>query len=164
MNAFGDAANRLLLIIGLMSITEFAARFWTLSGWSIKSLIALPLLLILLFVACLSLALAFAKQRPFQNSLWRSSHWLVLTQLLFFPAVISLGVLCPASGPSAFHGESTASRAYELMGLLSILLGAFWVYRMRGFRWFAFSLVAVLQIILMGAFFIAGMAVSGDWL
>jgi hypothetical protein len=147
-----------------MSITEFAARFWKLSGWSMESLMGLPPLLALLFAACLSPALAFARQRPFQNPLWRGSHWLVLTQLLFFPGVISLGVLYPASGASFFHGESTASRAYELMGLLSILLGAFWVYRMKGFRWFAFSLVAVLQVILAGAFFIAGMAVSGDWL
>ena len=129
-----------------------------------EALVGLPPFLILLFVACLSLALAFAKQRPFQHSLWRSSHWLVLTQLLFFPAVLSVGVIYPASGPSAFHGQSIASRACDLMGLLSIILAAFWVYRMKGFRWFAFSLAAVLQIILLGAFFIAGMAVSGDWL
>jgi hypothetical protein len=50
------------------------------------------------------------------------------------------------------------------MGYLSILLGGFWVYRMKGTRWFAFSLVAVLEVILLGAFFVAGMAVSGDWL
>ena len=35
---------------------------------------------------------------------------------------------------------------------------------MKGVRWFAISLVAVLQMILMGAFFVAGMAVSGNWL
>ena len=147
-----------------MSITEFAARFWKLSVWSMEGLVGLPPLLILLLVACLSLALAFAKQRPFQHALWRGSNWLVLTQLLFFPVVLSLGVLYPASGASAFHGQSIASRACDLMGLLSIILAAFWVYRMKGFRWFAFSLVAVLQMILLGAFFIAGMAVSGDWL
>jgi hypothetical protein len=35
---------------------------------------------------------------------------------------------------------------------------------MKGFRWFAVSLVTVLEMILFGAFFVAGMAVSGDWL
>jgi hypothetical protein len=35
---------------------------------------------------------------------------------------------------------------------------------MKGIRWFAFSVVLMLQIILMGAFFVSGMAVSGDWL
>ena len=147
-----------------MDTTEFAARFWRLSAWSIDALVGMPPLLLLLLAACLSLALSFAIQRPFQNPLWRRSNWLVLTQLLFFPGVIFLGVLYHAPEPSAFHGESTASRVYELMEVLSILLGAFWVFRMKGFRWFAFSVVAVLQVILMGAFFVAGMAVSGDWL
>src|SRR6266702_4429575 len=77
---------------------------------------------------------------------------------------ISIGVLFPASSPSFFHANSRASIAYGLLGWLSLALAAFWVYRMKGFRWFAFSVVAVLQIILMGAFFVAGMAVSGDWL
>jgi hypothetical protein len=35
---------------------------------------------------------------------------------------------------------------------------------MKGLRWFAVSVVALLEIILMGAFFVAGMAVTGDWL
>jgi len=147
-----------------MSLTQFAGRFWTLSVWSLQSLLYMPPLLLILIGACLSLALAFWRQRPFQNPLWKSSHWLVLTQLLFFPAAISIGVLFPASSPSFFHANSRASIAYGLLGWLSLALAAFWVYRMKGFRWFAFSVVAVLQIILMGAFFVAGMAVSGDWL
>ena len=80
--------------------------------------------------------------------------------------MISIGVLYPASGPSFLRtgSNSIASIACELLGWLPLALGGFWVYRMKGFRWFAFSLVAVLQMILMGAFFVAGMAVSGDWL
>jgi hypothetical protein len=147
-----------------MTLTQFAGRFWTLSVWSLQALLYMPPLLLILIGACLSLALAFWKQRPFQNPLWKSSHWFVLTQLLFFPAAISIGVLYPASSPSFFHANSTASIAFDLLGWLSLTLAAFWVYRMKGFRWFAFSVVAVLQMILMGAFFVGGMAVSGDWL
>ena len=147
-----------------MSLTQFAGRFWTLSVWSLQSLLYIRPLPLLLIGACLSLALAFWKQRPFQNPLWKNSHWFVLTQLLFFPTTISIGVLYPASSPSFSHANSTASTASGLLGWLSLALAAFWVYRMKGFRWFAFSVVAVLQMILMGAFFVAGMAVSGDWL
>jgi hypothetical protein len=78
--------------------------------------------------------------------------------------VISLGVLYPASGPNFYHAESTASRVCGLLGWLSLVTAGLWVYRMKGFRWFGFSLVLVLQVVLMGAFFVAGMAVSGDWL
>jgi hypothetical protein len=147
-----------------MSLTQFAGRFWTLSLWSFEATLHIPQFLAVLFFACVSLALAFWKQRPFQSPLWKPTHWFVLTQLLFFPIVISLGALYPASSPSRYHAESTASRACGLLAYLSLVLAAFWVYRMKGFRWFAFSLVALLEIILMGAFFVAGMAVSGDWL
>jgi hypothetical protein len=147
-----------------MSLTQFAGRFWTLSVWSLQSLLYIRPLPLLLIGACLGLALAFWKQRPFQNPLWKNSHWFVLTQLLFFPTAISIGVLYPASSPSFLHVSSRASTASGLLGWLSLALATFWVYRMKGFRWFALSLVAVLQIILMGAFFVAGMAVSGDWL
>ena len=147
-----------------MSLTQFAGRFWTLSVWSFQALLHIPPFLPILIFACLSLALALWKQRPFQNPLWKRSHWFVLTQLLFFPVVISLGVLYPASSPSFYHAQSVASRACDLLSWLSVALAGFWVYQMRGFRWFALSVVGVLEIILMGAFFISGMAVSGDWL
>jgi len=146
-----------------MTRTQLVSQFWTLSVWSLQSLLYTSLLL-LLIAACLSLVLAFWKQRPFSCPLWKSSHWFVLTQLLFFPMVISIGVLYPAPSPSSYHASSTAGWVSGLLGWLSLALAAFWVYRMKGVRWFAFSLVAILQIILMGAFFISGMAVSGDWL
>ena len=146
-----------------MTRTQLVSQFWTLSVWSLQSLLYTSLLL-LLIAACLSLVLAFWKQRPFSCPLWKSSHWFVLTQLLFFPLVISIGVLYPAPSPSSYHASSTAGWVSGLLGWLSLALAAFWVYRMKGVRWFAFSLVAILQIILMGAFFISGMAVSGDWL
>ncbi len=149
-----------------MTLSHFAGQFWTLSVWSLESLFFLPPFLIIFVSASLSLAIAFLKQRPFRNPLWRGSHWLALTQLLFFPVVISIGVLYPASGPSFLRTSpnSIASTTAGILGWLSLALAGFWVYRMKGFRWFAFSLVAVLQMILMGAFFVAGMAVSGDWL
>ncbi|MGA2812411.1 MAG: hypothetical protein ABSG16_13495 [Candidatus Acidiferrum sp.] len=147
-----------------MSLSEFADRFWTLSVWSFQSLLHIPLYLAILIFACLTIGLAFWKQHPFQNPLWKRSHWFVLTQLLFFPVVISLGVLYPASGPSFYHAQSVASRACGLLSWLSVALAGFWVYKMKGFRWFALSVVAVLEITLIGAFFISGMAISGDWL
>jgi hypothetical protein len=147
-----------------MNFAQFAGRFWTFSVWSFGALLHIPAFLAILIIACVSLVLACRKQRPFQSGLWKRSHWFVLTQLVYFPIVISLGVLYPASGPSFYHTESTASRACGLLGWLSLGTAGFWVYRMKGLRWFGFSLVAVLQVILMGAFIVAGMALSGDWL
>lgn len=147
-----------------MSFAHFVSQFRILAVWSLESLFHFPPFLTILAVACLSLALAAWKQRPYKNGLWKSSHWFVLTQLAYFPIAISLGVLYPASSPSFYHSESVANRACGLLGWLSLLTAAFWVYRMKGFRWFGLSLVAILQIVLLGAFFVAGMALSGDWL
>jgi hypothetical protein len=35
---------------------------------------------------------------------------------------------------------------------------------MKGFRWYAASLMAMAQLITYGALFVAGMSISGDWL
>jgi hypothetical protein len=147
-----------------MSVAQFAHQFWVFSVWSFEFVVYIPTVLAIFIFACLSLAFASWKQRPFQRGLWKRSHWLVLTQLLYFPLVISLGILYPASGPSFYHPESAASWASEILGLLSLVSAGFWAYRMRGFRWFGISFVVVLQVILVGAFFVAGMSISGDWL
>lgn len=149
-----------------MTLSHFAERFWTYSVWSLEFLFVIPPILIILLLAIVSLAVACQKQRPFQNPLWNNSYWLVLTQLLFFPIVISIGVLYPAGGPSFLRSSphSLANSTCDFLGWLSLAMAGFWVYRMKGFRWFAVSLVTVLEMILFGAFFVAGMAVSGDWL
>ena len=149
-----------------MSLGDFAKYFWTYSVWSVEFLFLFPQILLIFLAATASLSISFWRQRPFQHPLWKRSHWLVLTQLLFFPIVICLGILYPANGPSSLRAapNSTASVACECLGWLSLALAVFWVYRMKGFRWFAVSAVAVLETILLGAFFVAGMAISGDWL
>jgi hypothetical protein len=146
-----------------MGIIRFILQFFTYAFLSLEFLL-IPPLLVILGAACVSLALANQKQRPLQSPHWKRSHWLVLTQLLFFPIVISIGVLSAATGPSLYHVASRANTALNVLVWFSLLLAAFWIYQMKGFRWFAVSLAVVIQVILMGAFFVSGMAVTGDWL
>jgi hypothetical protein len=147
-----------------MSFTEFASHFFTYCLWSMEAVVALPPFPIVAVCAAASLVIAFSRQKPLEHALWKKSHWLVLTQLLFFPVVVSLGVLYPASGPSFYNNVSNASRVSDVLFWFSVVLAGFWIYRMKGFRWFAFSLVLLLEVVLLGAFFVAGMALSGDWL
>jgi hypothetical protein len=35
---------------------------------------------------------------------------------------------------------------------------------MKGFRWYATSLMALMELPIIGALFVAGMSVTGDWL
>ncbi len=147
-----------------MAFGHFASAFWTLLTWSLEAL-TLPPLLLFLSAALLSLIAAFIRQKPFKDEKWKSYCWVVLVQLAFFPAVVAVGALFPAHRAYGVPSpNSIGNWACDILGILSLVTGAVWVYRMKGFRWFAASLVLSIEMVLAGAFFIAGMAVSGDWL
>jgi hypothetical protein len=158
------SASQFSFILGGVGFIPFIRQFWTYSLWSLQLVVMFPRLLMVLAVATVSLVFSCIKQIPFQSPQWKRSHWLVLTQLLFFPIVISIGVLYPAASVNRGAAVSTANKVSQVLGWLSLVLAVYWIYRMKGLRWFAASLVLLIQVILMGAFFISGMAVSGDWL
>ena len=118
-----------------------------------------------LAICSVILAVAFACQLPVRKESWRGSYWLVFTQMLFFPATIVVGVLFPAGGvmPKPVPNE-TGRWCLQALWYLSLGMGCFWVYRMKGVRWVAASLVGLQEILVLCASFIAGMSVSGDWL
>ena len=67
--------------------------------------------------------------------------------------------------PPNYHGPTNwGGRAEDLLGLLSLGLGIYWVSRMKGLRWYAISLTLLQLWFLAGANFIAGMALTGKWL
>jgi hypothetical protein len=47
---------------------------------------------------------------------------------------------------------------------LSLALSVFWIYRMNGLRCFGLCLLAIQEIVLLGAIFAAGMSISGAWI
>jgi len=99
------------------------------------------------------------KRRPLETQLWRRSYWLVFTQLLFYPAIIGMAV----RGPSQ-QASLVASLFSNILFLTSLSLAGFWIWRMKGLRLLAISLVGLQQLLLLGAFLMAGMVISGDWI
>lgn len=101
---------------------------------------------------------------PFKGN-WRTSYWLIFTQMLFFPAMVAVGVLFPAMSVRPDLKENVIGhRLLDGLFYLSLATSAFWVWRMRGLRWVAASLLLLQQVLLIAARFVAGMSVSGDWL
>jgi hypothetical protein len=117
----------------------------------------------LLFVGLL---VAFAWQRPFGHGRWKPHYSLVLTQFLFFPAIVAVGALYgsikPRHAPQPVN--PAAELAVEILFFLSSILSFFWLYRMKGLRWFAFCLVTLQQVFLFGAALVADMSITGDWI
>jgi hypothetical protein len=139
-----------------ITATEFWATFGRFTLWTMEVLGNRRILAILLICGA-SLALAFARRWPFKPREWRPYYWLAFTQVLFFPAMILVAVLFPAASPWP-HPKANLVGTIWLGALfdLSLVTAGFWVYRMKGLRWFATSLMAVQQLLIFCASFVAG--------
>jgi|HubBroStandDraft_6_1064221.scaffolds.fasta_scaffold00016_67 hypothetical protein len=118
-------------------------------------------------IAAISLVWAAQRQRPFGRTVWLPYHWLILTHLLFFVAAIVVGVtwVNPITNPTVRHSTNPiASRCLNVVLYGSLLSCAFWIWRAKGFRWYATSLLALAELPTVAAVFVAGMSISGDWL
>jgi hypothetical protein len=114
----------------------------------------------------LSLVAPAIRQRPFQKPIWKQTYAIVVLQLLFFPAVLTIAVLGRVDGQQPhFPGPNYwGLRAEALIDFGSLILGSYWVWRMKGLRWFASSLSALQLWLVAAAGFIAAMSLTGTWL
>jgi hypothetical protein len=145
---------------------QFMSTFVRFSQWALEAVLIPPVLAVLV-LTLLSLTLATMKQRPFKKELWKPRYWLVLAHFLFFPAVIAVGVIWanPVTNPLVpHHAVETGRRCLDLLWYASLASCAWWVWQMRGLRWFAASLVLLAEVLVFNALFISGMSVAGDWL
>ncbi len=146
-----------------MEHVQTSLRF---SIWALEAM-SLPPLVIALALSGTSLVWAAIKQRPFRTRLWKPYHWFVICHLLFFAAAILVGVLGanPMGNPTLPHPPNpSAERWLDVVTYGSIASCGFWIWRMKGFRWYGTSLMVLAETITWSALFIAGMSVSGDWL
>lgn len=151
------------LPISLASFSWIA--FSRYAQWSLEFLFVWPMQLVTLILLGNIAAGALVK-RPFRQDRWKREYLLVFANLLFFPGILVVGIL-GAVDPSAVPRPKPnpfAVWASNGMFFLPIALGIYWIWRMKGLRWFALATVLMQQWILLAAGFIAGMSLSGDWL
>lgn len=137
------------------------------SQWALEAVVVLPPLILAFSLAGISLVWAWIKQRPFKRRLWKQYHWLASSHLLFFMAAIAVAVFYanPVTNPTISHPANPSGELYlEAITYGSFASCGFWIWRMKGFRWYAVSLMALAEVITYSALFVAGMAVSGEWL
>jgi hypothetical protein len=146
-----------------MEHVHTALRF---AWWALEFMIVPPYC-IAFVLAATSFVWATVKQRPLKRRLWKPHYWLVISHLLFFVAAVAVGVLWanPITNPSVPHlADPSAKRYLDAVTYGSYASCVFWIWRMKGFRWYATSLMAMAELITWGALFVAGMSISGDWL
>ncbi len=99
---------------------------------------------------------------PFTSSRFERKHLLVFSPLLLSIATLLIGSLF------AHHSSGRASQfsaiLVETLFWLHLPLGAFIIYNLKGFRWFAMSVILFEVWVGVACAFIAGMSVTGKWL
>jgi hypothetical protein len=118
-------------------------------------------------LAAVCLVVLFLWQKQYRKGLWRHYYLLALTQLLFYPAVITVGVCfrnMNYPGSAMPRTEATGLWTIQILFFASLAEGLFWIFRMKGLRWYVLCCVAILQLLLWGAAFVAEMSVTGDWI
>jgi|SRR5579859_4793379 len=147
-----------------MSAQTFWFNLLLFSMGSLQILMFPPVLAVLILLVA-GLVFSFIRQEPLSSEAWHWSYWLVLTQLLFYPAIVAVGVLFPASTwPNPPHENVTGGRWLDALSCGSVATSCFWVYRMKGLRWFAASLVGLIELLVSCARFVMGMRITGQWL
>jgi hypothetical protein len=84
-----------------------------------------------------------------------------LLLLVAFPATIAIGIFFRA--PSVGHLNHTGAALLVAVGLSALVFGIYCVYRCKGIRWFAATVVAAELWIILAAASISGVYVAGIW-
>jgi hypothetical protein len=139
--------------------------FWWLFRQSLEGLHVWPLLLVTLAVVA-NLVAALVYRWPFHGERWKRQYWLAFLSLLFIPITIAIGEVGWIDPSMSPRPTPSALLVWTNNGLFiaSVVLGIFWIYRMKGLRWFALAFALTQLWMLFWAGFIAGMALTGDWL
>lgn len=145
--------------------------FWPQFKWLLMQalgFVGIPLFGWILIALFVGLIISAGFQNPFRRGRWKQHYILVFTHFFLFLVIIAVGVLYRVSFPDPRRPlpkeNVVADWSLNILFFLSIILSVFWVYRMKGLRWLAFFMVAVQELFLLGALFVAGMSISGDWI
>ena len=133
------------------------------SEWSLECVL-IPPFAILFAVAALSCTAAAVIQRPWRKHLWKRNYFSIASHTLFFVAAMVIGVHWAVSPGSINRVNGAANFWLGTVSFGSLASCAFWVWRMKGIRWFAASLLSLAEVLVLGAVLVAGMSISGDWL
>jgi hypothetical protein len=146
-------------------MAHFWLAFWTYLRWSLEFLYVPPFVYGTLLIG-LSFIASAIRQRPFFKPIWKKTYYIVVLQFLLFPATLAVAVLgrvdwqqVPFPGPNRW-----GLRSEDFFALGSLIVSGYWVWCMKGLRWFALSLAMLQLWLLAAANFIAGMSLSGKWL
>jgi hypothetical protein len=131
---------------------------------AVFEVLAYPPLLSVAFFAAFVALVQFHRYRSDAGQIWRLSRWILVGQVGLACLICVAATIWPAARPDVgpITGNTIGFRAIKVLGLLSILVDVWSVWKMRRYLWLAIS-CSIVHLCLLAAFwFLAGMAVTGD--
>ena len=119
-------------------MAQFWSTFWGFLGWSLEFLFVPPLAYGTLLLG-LSFIASVIRQRPFSKPIWKKTYSIAVLQFLFFTATLAVAVLGRVDWQQ-FHfpgPNKWGLRAEYVFAVGSLIVSGYWVWRMKGLRWFA---------------------------
>jgi hypothetical protein len=110
---------------------------------------------------------AWHERRPIERGLWKRRDWLMFSHVLFFPAMIVLGVVYKEQARDFERGYPYGSFGPILLDALllgSVASCGLWILRMKGFRWPVAFLMGLMEVPILLAWFVAGCSMTWNWL
>jgi hypothetical protein len=106
------------------------------------------------------------KAKPIQKTALEATPLACSYTLAVFAAAIVVGVWWANPITSYNIPHQAVPIAKVLLDVLfygSFASCAFWIWRMKGFRWYATSVMALAEVPIMGALLISAMSIAGAW-
>jgi hypothetical protein len=146
-------------------MSHFLVTFWAFFRWSLDFLFIPPLVYGTLLLGLNFVGSVFL-QRPFSKPLWRTNYSIAVLQFWFFPATLAIAVLgrVDSQGVHLPGPNKLGLGAEYVIAIGSVIIGGYWVWMMKGLRWFALSLAMLQLWLLVVANLIAEMSLTGNWL
>lgn len=148
----------------LAPLLDFVRTFWRYVIDTVQFLIVPPYVAVtIILLAGVAISLVF--DRAIGHNVTKSTYWIAFAQFLCLPATLAIAATGPVDRLAVpYHPNQLGLWASNILFVVSLCLGAYWIWKMKSHRWFTTSVVLVQLWLLVVAGFVAGMALTGDWL
>lgn len=105
----------------------------------------------------------------FRRENWQARYSWGFAQFLFLPILLAVAVVGTYTGPMDRTIARPAPETWALwtvngLEIGALTLGLYFVYRLRGLRWFAVALLLIQVWLMLVAHLVASMAIKGEWI
>lgn len=106
--------------------------------WSLEVLLGLRPLCYVTALIAVGVIASVLRQKPFGREIWKRKYHIAIVQFGCYPATLLVAAFGAVSGPEP---NKWSFRATYALAFISLGMGVYWIWQMKGLRWFAVSVL-----------------------